>query len=376
MPNVSEEWFRRTVEESWRAQQEEIGSFNLAIFGKTGVGKSTLVNAIFGETIAETGIGEPVTRGHHLYKHASGSLGVFDTEGLEIGKDDETILDELAGLVTDLKKRPVHEQIHVAWYCVGARGGRFEAVEEHFVRRLRELGLPVLVVLTQVPSRDGVPHGRAVELAEHIASLGLPIAAPRPFLTMAEPDSFDGPAHGLEALLDATFRVAPAAVHEALIQAQRIDLARKRKSCQAPIAAAVSAAAAAGASPIPFSDAALLIPIQLGMLSKIALTYNIPFQRATGMAFAMTAAGTGAGRSVVTNLVKLVPGGGTVVGGTISAGVASTITYAMGHAWVEICDRIARGDLSPAILLDSSALRNLFTTEFKTQARKRITGKG
>ncbi|TIC85627.1 GTPase [Nocardioides sp. GY 10127] len=375
MANVSEEWIRRTVEESWRAQELEVGSFNLAIFGKTGVGKSTLVNAIFGEDLAETGIGEPVTRGHHLYKHSSGSLGVFDTEGLEIGKDDETILSELATLVSDLKRRPVHEQIHVAWYCVGARSGRFEHVEEGFVRRLHELGLPVLLVLTQVPSRDGVPHERAVQLADHMASLDLPIATRRPFLTMAAPDSFDGPAHGLEGLLDATFRVAPAAVHDALTQAQRIDLARKRKACQPAVAAAVSAAAAAGASPIPFSDAALLIPIQLGMLSRIAMTYNVPLQRATGMALAMTAASTGAGRTVVTNLVKLVPGAGTVVGGTINASVASVITYAMGQAWIEICDRVARGDLSPHVLLDASLLRGVFATEFKAQAKRRI-GKG
>ena len=54
------------------------GRFNLAIFGKTGAGKSTLINAIFGEAVAKTGIGEPVTQDEHLYIHRSGALGLLD----------------------------------------------------------------------------------------------------------------------------------------------------------------------------------------------------------------------------------------------------------------------------------------------------------
>ena len=57
--------------DSFRTEYEQAsvatGRFNLAVFGKTGVGKSTLVNAIFGEEVARTGIGEPVTKGSHLY---------------------------------------------------------------------------------------------------------------------------------------------------------------------------------------------------------------------------------------------------------------------------------------------------------------------
>src|SRR4051812_33127463 len=38
---------------------------NLLIVGKTGTGKSTLVNAVFGDEVASTGVGRPVTRDLH-----------------------------------------------------------------------------------------------------------------------------------------------------------------------------------------------------------------------------------------------------------------------------------------------------------------------
>ena len=67
MAKPTDEWFGQAFGKAWKDKAEEIGRFNLAIFGKTGVGKSTLVNAIFGSEIAKTGIGEPVTRAEHLY---------------------------------------------------------------------------------------------------------------------------------------------------------------------------------------------------------------------------------------------------------------------------------------------------------------------
>ena len=51
------DWFRESFRTEFDKQTAAIGRFNLAIFGKTGVGKSTLINAIFGEEVARVGIG-------------------------------------------------------------------------------------------------------------------------------------------------------------------------------------------------------------------------------------------------------------------------------------------------------------------------------
>jgi GTP-binding protein EngB required for normal cell division len=265
MASGSRNWFRKQFGDKFEEKGREIGRFNLAIFGKTGVGKSTLINAIFGKDVAATGIGAPVTQGSHLYLHADGHFGVLDTRGLEIGADDGTILGELEEYVQGMRQAPLHEQVHVAWYCVRASDRRFEDTEEAFIRALDRLGLQVLLVLTQVPMRDGAYHPDTLELVRQIELRDLPLRGEPLYLTNAKADEFAGlPPHGLQGLLDATFRAAPQGVQEALTAAQKIDLTRKRASADKAIAAAVASAMAAGATPIPFSDAVILVPLQAG----------------------------------------------------------------------------------------------------------------
>ena len=162
--------FEKRLAEAFAA----LGCFNLAVFGKTGVGKSTLVNAIFGRDVAATGVGSPVTRGLVYYRHPDGFLGLYDSEGFETGTAGDAIVDGLRRLVADHRTRAVDEQIHAVWYLVRWSDRRFERAQEQFVRELAALGLPVIVVMTQVPSRDGQVHPEAVEFAEYIQSLGLP----------------------------------------------------------------------------------------------------------------------------------------------------------------------------------------------------------
>ncbi len=378
MAGTSTDWLRRQFSEKFEEKSKEIGRFNLAIFGKTGVGKSTLINAIFGEDVAETGIGEPVTQGSHLYLHSSGHLGVMDTQGLEIGKDDAQIIAELEAFVRAMRRLPQAEQLHVAWYCVRAGDRRFEASEEAFIRRLDDLGLPVLLVLTQVAKREEHYDPEALELGARIAERDLPLQGEPVFLTYAKANEFQGfEPHGLQELLDATFRLAPVGVQAALVAAQKIDMRRKRAEADRAIGVATAAAAAAGATPIPFSDAAVLVPVQLTMMATISHTYDINLDKATTAALAATAAATAAGRSLMTGLIKMVPGFGSIVGGAIAASVASALTWSIGQAWTTVCVRISQGKFdSVSGALDNEAIREVFMTEFRDNVRRRLPGAG
>ncbi|MEI6624321.1 MAG: GTPase [Actinomycetes bacterium] len=360
--------FRDEFSSKYREEGSKIGAFNLAVFGLTGVGKSTLINSIFGRGVAATGTGQPVTQGSHLYVHDSGLFGVFDTAGVELGQSYDTVLGDVRAFVEAQRSHPLSDQIHVAYYCVRSTNFRMQEFEEQFVRELHSMGLPVILVLTQVPKKGEQYHPKVLELAQHIYQLGLPIYLGRPLLTNALADPVLGfDVHGLKELLDATFDAAPDGVAAALAAVQRIDMARKRDAANKRIAVAVTAATAAGASPIPFSDAALLVPIQAGMMAAIAITYDIAIDTALAASLAATGLATQAGRAVALNLIKLIPGGGSVVGGTISAGVAASFTYAMGRSWREICEGIATGRFGAQAALNSGDIKAAFLEEFKRQ---------
>lgn len=320
-----------------------LGCFNLAVFGSTGAGKSTLVNAIFGKDVADTGVGQPVTKGIEYHRRDDGFLGIFDSEGFETGSAGDQILDGLQSVVQSRRTGPIDQQIHAAWYLVRWSDRRFENAQAEFVRSLAGMGLPVIVVLTQVPSKDGEVHPHARELADYIASLDLPIRADgAPVLTNALADAFThAPVFGLDRLLDVTYDVVPEAAQAALTAAQRLDMERKKKAVKAIVNQAVTVASGIGAVPIPFTDAALLVPNQVTMIARISAAYGLPPQRSRAMAIAgslvLTGGATMAGRFAVTNLLKFVPGG-AIAGSAISATVAGSLTRAVGMAWARVCE--------------------------------------
>ncbi len=353
-----------------------LGCFNLAVFGKTGVGKSTLVNAIFGTEVAETGLGKPVTRGLVYYRHPGGLLGLYDSEGFETGTSGDEILAGLRTFVSDSRALPIDQQIHAAWYLVRWSDRRFEDRQADFVRDLADIGVPVMLVITQVPSREGVPHPEAVELANYIQSLGLPLRPDgRAYLTNALADPFTGsPVFGLQELLDATYLVVPEVATAALTAVQILDLERKRQAARKIINQSVALAAGVGATPIPFSDAALLVPTQVTMIARVTAAYGLPADRSRALAAAgavvLTGGATMAGRYIATSLLKAIPGG-QIATSAISATVAGSLTRAVGEAWARVCE-YALG-LPPAErdrFLAGSGVTELFMSYFKGKGRR------
>ena len=80
----------KMVQDCMNAINERIRNLkhlNIIVAGKTGVGKSTLINSIFRENLADTGIGMPVTGHMKQYSKKNFPLSIYDTRGFELGKD-------------------------------------------------------------------------------------------------------------------------------------------------------------------------------------------------------------------------------------------------------------------------------------------------
>ncbi len=377
MKDFSSTDITRLYREEYAQALNALGRFNLAIFGKTGTGKSTLVNAIFGDDVAATGTGRPVTMGLDYYVHPNGVLGIYDSRGFETGEAGDRILAALSDLVEGTRQADATEQIHAAWYTVRWSDRRFEDHQATFVRRLHELGLPVIFVLTQVPrNAEGQIHSEAIEFAQYIAGLGLPLAAGgRVFLTNAKPDPFLGTVvFGLQELLDATFDTIPEAATAALSAAQQLDWGRKRQAAKKIITASAASALATGATPIPFSDAAILVPLQIGMIAKLTAAYGSRMQSAQLASLVgslmMASGATTAGRWMVSSMLRVIPGGqpaAMVISGT----VAASMTTAMGWAWVSVLEKyLMTGEDE-----DLESIRVAFVEEFRQRFKLTRSGK-
>lgn len=122
-----------------------------------------------------------------------------------------------------------------------------------------------------------------------------------------------------------------------------------------------------GAIPIPFADAPLLIGQQAAMMAAINKVYDIQMgdEALKSLAAAVLGASgvTVLGKTIVTNVMKLVPGAGTVAGGAISAGTAAALTLALGNAYIDVCQQIKNGTLRQGEL--KAALKRKFKSELK-----------
>jgi uncharacterized protein (DUF697 family) len=140
------------------------------------------------------------------------------------------------------------------------------------------------------------------------------------------------------------------------------------------VMAAVAATTATGAIPIPFADAPLLIAEQVSMMVAINAIFKINVEKDALKSLVMAALGVGGativGKTIATNLIKLIPGAGTIMGGAASAGTAGVITLALGKAYIQVCKAIKMGELDQNDLTKQAGIERL-KKEFKEQMAKK-----
>lgn len=386
--NGSDKIVQETIED-YKRIQEELDKCNILIIGKTGVGKSTLVNSIFAEELAETGTGRPVTDHISKYDRDGCPITVYDTAGLEISKEENTsrevdfpsapiqrgdiekVKKDVLDVITRCKQDE-KEQIHLIWYCVNFLSNRLEEGEEHWIREIKDLDIPIVLVLTQTV----FPKNRT--FFNYLESLELPI---REIISVvAEPYEIDDEntvsSFGLEDLIEISADCLVDRIREVFIEQQIVNIEIIEKEALKYVIGYSALAGAAGMSPVPGSDTLLIFQSQTKMAAKIFHLFGITPDKEFLDQIIKTVAGASGTvlTGIVGNCLKAVPGIGTLTGEALSAISASTLTGAFGTSLVRTLKAFRTKQLQNHNLTeeDKTILINTFLEEYQNYVNGRI----
>ena len=328
--------FEVALQKEFEDQRMAIKKPNLAIVGGTGVGKSSLINRIFGKNAAKAGVGAPITKGMNRIEDPSQSVPIvfYDTEGYETTSTNEqnntnfeqSIIPELE----KLQKKNLDEQIHIVWYCISIANHRVTPYDIKNIKYFKDNGYKIAIVFTKCDTDEELEDGSGKD-ANAFKGIIKEKIGPMDFFETTNDESIE---LDIDALLEwSVGQLDDDMLRQAFISAQISSIELKKQEAYRIVKiAATTTAATAGLNPVPVSDALLIAPQQIAMCLKIT---NI-FWLNTGSALKLgellrTQLLQIVGKAAAASLTKFIP----ILGQLINAAVAGSLTYGFGVAIVE-----------------------------------------
>ena len=329
------EYSQEKLDEELKKFQETFKKPNILICGQTGAGKSSVVNHIFKDNIADVSHGEPCTRDITLYKGEN--VNIF--EGYETGKED--YYQEM--LFDDFLCKEVHkgiesdDSVHLVWYVINGAGKRITDYDALLIKRIVAEKYKVCLIISQIDRMTSSELKGLVNGVKAITNCLVDFPIFRTSTKKAAIEACDENGNKLtdwEKIIEWSIAQMPDMCKDRFASALKAGLKEKRERASKKIAASAMESATVGASPIPFSDAFLLIPIQTALILSVLRIYGIQVGGGKDVVVSLlsTLGIQNLGRAAAANLIKLIPGAGPVIGGAINASVAASFTAAIGKA--------------------------------------------
>lgn len=211
----------KTIEDAIYKALKDRGEINILIAGKTGVGKSTLINAVFQGNFATTGQGKPITQETREIKKEGVPLKLYDTRGLELKEYKQTYkqLEDFIKVRNSDSKAMNH--IHLAWICIDENSRRIEEAEIELCKMLSNY-MPVVGVITKASSDDGfrINVQKFLNQAKNIVRVNS--------ISRTLDDGHVIKPLGLTDLVELSMEIVPEAQKNAFAAAQKIDVRQKK----------------------------------------------------------------------------------------------------------------------------------------------------
>lgn len=312
--------------ETFNEFQKNVKKPHVLIAGPTRVGKSSLINKIFGEEIAKAEISTPVTEEVKKYEKENIGVILYDSPGCEIGN-----IERFEREVLNIK-----EPINLVWYCINAianiEDNDIETIKK-FIERKKEKGWDVSVVFTNCDRADEERIKNSKEaIKKHFNDIDIYITSSK-----SEHKIFK---EELERLIKDAIGKLPDALKDAFTSAQKISLDEKWNRAHEII---LKHAVPSFAVPfietflkIPFSDAPILTGNQMGMIARILYIYDLGglenMLKGETVSVIIGQLMSNLGKTLAVNILAFIPGIGPLIKGLISGGVATLLTSALGEA--------------------------------------------
>lgn len=235
---------------------------NILLVGMTGVGKSSLINMIFGEDCAVVGTGKPVTKKIDLYESPDTSVRIYDTKGYEFGEKANQEFDN----VVSFAKNPsdAEKAVHIVWYCISCANGRVTAYDLKAIEEFHSANIPVAVIFTKADSTSE-------EDLRELKSVLPQWALASTFETSTKSNEFNH----ISDLIDWSVEQLPEPTQDCFIKSQRPSYFLKWKKSHLIIAQYVAKKYLKEFVPVPVSGATELFSNEMDLIARILNLYDL-----------------------------------------------------------------------------------------------------
>jgi len=347
---------------------------NVLVIGNSGVGKSTLINAILGEEKAKTGWGTVgTTRELAIFESDKIPFRIIDSVGFEPSLIKEM---QAIGAVKKWSKNSAKEghkdnQINVIWFCVDGVAAKLFPKSIEDLSRATSMweSVPVIVVITKsysVPDRE-----KNIEMVTNAFakqkrySKNLCKVIPVVASTFVLNDNAFAAPEGITELIDATNEVMPEGIKAGDSDIAVFKLNRKRAMAHGITGISTTAAVVVGAVPIPFADAMILMPLEIALVSALGQIYGIAKNEESKQLFnSIVEVGTvSTAAKTALSALKAIPGI-NLAASVMNAIIAGSFVAALGEGTIYAFEQVYLGKKS---VEDIDWVKKIIEAKFSTQ---------
>ena len=326
---------------------------NVLVIGNSGVGKSTLINAVLGEEKATTGWGNSGTTDHlEIYENDEIPFRIIDSVGFEPSffKKKKAIDAVKKWSKNSAKNGNEDSKIDIIWFCVEGTSRKLfpDTIKSLSSATAMWESVPVIVAITKSYSE---PERKInVEMVQNAFakqkrySKNLKKVIPVVAQDYVINDSSYVEPVGITELIEATNNFLPEGKKAAYDDIYHYKIKRKKALAQGIVGTATTAGSVIGAIPISVADAPLLSGIEAGEITALARLYEIPKgEKSKQLMGTIIEAGTAsAAAKGAISVLKSIPGV-NLVAGVLNAVIAGCFVATIGEASIYIFEQVYLG---------------------------------